>query len=49
MKLNQSAEGDYVTVDITAGEKIETVNKLYLEVTGDMFAQDVLIPIFFAG
>lgn len=49
MKLNQSAEGDSVTVDVTAGEKIETVNKLYLEVTGDMFAQDVLIPIFFAG
>ena len=50
MKLNQDKNhGSSVTIDIQAGENTRTVNYAYLQVTGEMFVQPVMIPIILAG
>lgn len=49
MLVNQTKEGESLTFDIQAGETVEAINRVYLEVTGCTFVQTVMIPIFFVG
>ena len=46
---NELHPGPTVTIDIEAGEDIDDVNFAYLQVSGQLFVQPVMIPIVFVG
>lgn len=49
MLCNQTDEGKSILFEICAGEKVEAVNRVWLEVTGCTFVQTVMVPIMFVG
>ena len=50
-KANQEnvAYTQFVDFDITAGEYVDSINNIYLEVSSATFAQPVIIPIILLG
>ena len=49
MMINQNENGTEITFEIEAGERVEGVNFAYLQATGELFVQPVMIPIVFVG
>lgn len=49
MQVNQTSDGESVSFEIQAGEKVDAINRVYLEVTGCTFVQTIVIPILFIG
>ena len=50
MKCNQTdGEVQFAEFEITAGNEIKEINRVYLEITSFSFAQPVIIPIIFIG